>query len=77
MRPENEPLYTIKEIEIASGIKANTLRGRRKAQGIEGNRRGYTLDEVKKMVKRPVIKRGHSMRKAEALRQMMKNDGAI
>ena len=38
-----ETLYTMKEIELATGIKANTLYGRRKRLGIPSNREGYTL----------------------------------
>ena len=77
MRPENEPRYTMKEIEAATGIKATTLQGRRKKLGIASNREGYTMAEVKQMIKRPLIKRGFSQRKADALRQMLKNDGAL
>lgn len=76
VRPENEPRYTIKEIEVATGIKNSTLRARRKALGIEVNK-GYTLEEVKQIVKQPRRGQGFSRRKADALRQMLKNDGAI
>lgn len=34
----NETLYTMKEIEAATGIKATTLQGRRKKLGISSNR---------------------------------------
>lgn len=72
-----EVLYTMKEIEAATGIKASTLQGRRKKLGISSNRGGYTMAEVKQMIKRPPIRRGFSQRKADALRQMLKNDGAL
>ena len=73
-----EVRYTMKEIEVASGIKASTLQGRRKRLGISCNKGGYTVDEVKKLVKRPP-RYGHpySRRKADALRAILKNDGAI
>lgn len=35
------------------------------------------MAEVKQMIKRPPIHRGFSQRKADALRQMLKNDGAL
>lgn len=35
-----EVLYTMKEIEAATGIKASTLQGRRKKLGISSNRGG-------------------------------------
>lgn len=74
----NEVLYTMKEIEAATGIKATTLQGRRKKLGIASNREGYTMAEVKRMIKRPPARRGgFSQRKADALRQMLKNDGAL
>lgn len=73
----DEVLYTMKEIEAATGIKATTLQGRRKKLGISSNRGGYTMAEVKQMIKRPPIRRGFSQRKADALRQMLKNDGAL
>lgn len=39
---------------------------------------GYTLAEVKQLIKRPPVKRGgFSQKKADALRKMLQNDGAI
>ena len=35
------------------------------------------MAEVKQMVRRPPLKRGFSQRKADALRAMLRNDGAI
>ena len=37
---KEEVLYTMKEIEAATGIKATTLQGRRKKLGIPTNRGG-------------------------------------
>ena len=73
----DEVLYTMKEIEAATGIKATTLQGRRKKLGIPANRDGYTMSEIKRMIKRPPIHHGFSERKADALRAMLKNDGAL
>lgn len=36
----DEVLYTMKEIELATGIKASTLQGRKKRLGISSNRGG-------------------------------------
>ena len=72
-----EVLYTMKEIEAATGIKASTLHGRRKSLGISANRGGYTMTEVKQMIRRPPVHRGFSQRKADALRKMLQNDGAL
>ena len=73
-----EELYTIKEISVATGIKWNTLQTRRKRLGIEANRKGYTLAQAKQMIKRPPhYRKQFSQRKADELRQMLKNDGAL
>ena len=72
-----EVRYTMKEIEAATGIKATTLQGRRKKLGISSNRGGYTMAEIKQMIKRPPIHHGFSQRKADALRRMLQNDGAL
>lgn len=77
MDPRTEALYTMKEIEAATGIKAATLHSRRKRIGISSDRGGYTLSEVKQIIKRPPLHRGFNQRKADALRQMLKNDGAL
>ena len=47
-----ETRYTMKEIEMATGIKSSTLSARRKLRGIEPNKDGYTLREVKTIIKR-------------------------
>ena len=73
-----ETLYTMKEISTATGIKVNTLQGRRKRLGIEANRGGYPLAAVKRTIKKPPQKKAvFSQRKDDALRQMLKNDGAL
>ena len=78
MRPE-EPTYTIGEIALATGIKNSVLSARRKKLGIPPAERGggYTLDQVKLMVKRPPLKRGCDPRKAERLKAALKNDGLL
>lgn len=77
-RLEVETLYTTKEIEAATGIKASVLNTRRKKLGIPTNPDGYSMAEVKKMIKRPSRSRAKfSQRKADALKRMLENDGAI
>ena len=78
MRPE-EPTYTIGEIALATGIKSNLLSARRKQKGIPAAPRGggYTLEQVKLMVKRPSLKRGVDPRKADQLKARLKNDGLL
>ena len=73
-----EILYTTKEIEAATGINANVLNSRRKRLGIPTNPDGYSMAEVKKMIKRPPRRRAKfSQKKADALQAMLKNDGAL
>ena len=73
-----ETRYTMKEIEMATGVKSTTLSARRKARGIEVNTDGYTLQEVKTMIKK---RRGGGRRlnpkKADELKQRLLNDGAL
>lgn len=71
-----EQRYKMKEIQMATGISAGTLQGRRKRCGIPANRAGYTLSEVKQIIKKRSRQR-YSKRRAEELRQILKNDGAI
>ena len=73
----DEMRFTIKEISVATGIKAATLSSRKKRLGLEPSGGGYTLAEVKQIVKRPPIPRAFNQKKADALRQMLKNDGAL
>ena len=75
---QEERYYTYKEIEIATGIKTSTLASRRKRLGIDSRREGYTIAEVKQMIMKPTrIRAKASIRKADALRAMLKNDGAL
>ena len=78
MRQE-EPTYTIGEIALATGIKSGVLSARRKKKGIPAAPRGggYTLEQVKEMVRRPPLKRGTDPRKAEQLKVRLKNDGLL
>ena len=73
-----ETRYTMKEIEMATGIKSSTLSARRKLRGIEPNKDGYTLREVKTIIKR---RRGGGRRcnprKAEELKKQLLTDGAL
>ena len=73
-----EPTYTISEIALATGIKPNVLSSRRRARKIPAaNGGGYTLEQVKLMVKLTPLKRGCDPRKAERLKALLKNDGAL
>ena len=47
-----EMRYTMKEIEAATGIKGATLGARRRARKIQPNPDGYTLQEVKTIIKK-------------------------
>ena len=78
MKPE-EPTYTIGEISLATGIKSSVLSSRRKARGIPlaESGAGYTLDQVKVMVRRTPLKRGVDPRKADQLKARLKNDGLL
>ena len=70
-----EERYTIKEISVASGIPIATLNSRRKRMGMDANDEGYTLSDVKALVRRPRRGRPFSQAKANRLRQKLQNDG--
>lgn len=73
-----ETRYSLGEIEAASGVRKSTLTTRRRRYGIPTNHSGYTLDEVKRMIKRPPKRvLGYSVRKAEKLKELLRTDGAI
>lgn len=66
------------EIEMATKVKRSLLNGRRKRLGFPANRKGYTLEEIKRMLKKPPHGGNHaSRRKAEKLKELLVNDGAI
>lgn len=71
-----EKRYTIKEIALATGLNDKTLHSRRKERGITANRGGYTLDEIKVILKRPT-RRKASSKNARELRARLLNDGAL
>lgn len=71
-----EKRYTIKEIALATGLNDKTLHSRRKERGITANRGGYTLDEIKLILKRPT-RRKASSKNARELRARLLNDGAL
>jgi len=73
---EPEERWTIKEIAMATKINEKTLHARRRDRGIPANRSGYTLEEVKIMIKRPRI-RVPNQAKANQLRAKLLNDGAL
>jgi len=73
-----EKRYTFREIEAASGVNRNTLRRRCKALGIEYNPLGYTLPEVKRMIKPRRVKRMRcEQHNVDELRRKLQNDGAL
>lgn len=76
---KEEMCYTMGEISIASGISVNTLYKRAEKLGIkvDEDKRGYTLEQAKLLVKRPVRRKNSSPRVAEALRCRLKNDGYL
>ena len=56
----------------------DTLNSRRKRLGLSGNRGGYTLDEVKQMVKRPrCVRRPYDPERAARLKMKLANDGLL
>lgn len=71
-----EKRYTIKEIALATGLNGKTLHSRRKERGITANRGGYTLDEIKIILKRPT-RRKATNKNAKELRARLLNDGAL
>jgi hypothetical protein len=73
---KEEELYTIAEIAMATGKKRDTLNSRRRRLNIPPNHSGYTLQEVKAMIKPAQIRRA-SKQKAAKLRAQLLNDGAI
>lgn len=78
MMNKSEPLYTMKEISEATGLGVHTLHGRRKRLNIPANKGGYTMDEVKQIIKKPPgYRRKWSRKRADVLRAQLRNDGAI
>ena len=74
---KEEELYTIAEIAMATGKKKGTLNSRRRRLNISSNSMGYTLQEVKAIIKKPAQKRRASKQQAAKLRAQLLNDGAI
>lgn len=68
--------WTVKEIAMATGMQERTLHARRHNRGIPACRAGYTLDEIKIMLKRPK-KKVPNQAKANQLRARLLNDGAL
>ena len=70
--------YTIAEIAEATGILRTTLQGRKRRMGIEGSVDGYTLEQVKQLIKRPAkSKRKTDKRLVADLQRKLKNDGYL
>jgi len=68
--------WTIKEIALATKMNETTLHARRHDRGIPACREGYTLAEIKIMIKRSK-KKVPSQAKANQLRARLLNDGAL
>jgi hypothetical protein len=69
--------YLIHEISLATGIPDKTLHSRRRTLKIPANGQGYTLEEVKLMIKRPARRSKADKRMAADLQKRLKNDGAL
>ena len=72
-----ERLYLPKEISRATGLTVATIHGRRKKLGIPACGMGYTLDQVKAILKAKPGRRKASEARAAALRSQLLNDGAL
>ena len=72
-----ERLNLPKEISRATGLSVATIHGRRKKLGIPASGMGYTLDQVKAILKAKPGRRKASEGKAAALRSQLLNDGAL
>lgn len=73
---KDEERWTIKEIALTTKINEKTLHARRHDRGIPANYEGYTLEEVKIMIKRPK-KKVPNQAKANQLRAKLLNDGEL
>ena len=71
-----EPRFTTGEIAKVLGITSAAV-SRRKKRGIPINPNGYTLTEIKKIAKRKSYYRFIDPKRVEALKTMLKNDGAL
>lgn len=76
---QTERRYTVMEIAAAAKMNRSTIRSRRVSLGIPGNRKGYTLEEVKKIIQPPKKKRNNyfNQAKADELKRTLQNDGYI
>lgn len=75
--PRIEPRFTTGEIAKVLGITSAAVSSRRKNRGIPVNPNGYTLTEIKKIAKRKSYYRFIDPKRVEALKTMLKNDGAL
>ena len=69
--------YTVKEICQATGLKNSAVYYRLKKAGIPTCGLGYTLDQVKIIVKTRPTRRAYSQKNAETLHARLMNDGAL
>lgn len=73
---KTEERWTVPEIAMATKLHEKTLHSRRHDRGIPACREGYTLAEIKIMIRRPK-KKVPSQAKANQLRARLLNDGAL
>ena len=71
-----DKLYKISEIALAAGVSRHTISARRNRLGIPANRKGYRIEDVKKMLRRGPTAR-MSKKSAMELREQLKNDGYL
>lgn len=69
--------YTIGEIADATGKKRSTLGKRRQRLGIPSNPDGYTMDEVRRILKAKRRGRVKNTAKTEELKSKLKNNGLL
>ena len=72
-----ETLYKMSEIAMAAKLSTRTLYERREKLGIPSNRRGYTFEQAKLLVKPPPKPQYTSSQKALRLRKMLIDDGYL
>ena len=71
-------LYTMGEIAQASGIKPATLQRRRQHLGIPPAAKGYTYEQARQMITKPVrVVRKPDPDRVSRLRAALRNDGLV
>lgn len=73
-KPE-EQKWTMGEISEVSGIKQSTLQHRRRLLGIPSKQGGYTYEQAKALMRKPIDVRKPSRSRMDRLRQQLRDDG--